>query len=105
MRFSDRFKYKILFIICISIFIYGFLSINIKCTERFSLGENENNEILLGDNKTIIKIREDKAPIKISNNSENGFKISFENYDIVFSKTVFGDFKDYIGEKINNITD
>ncbi|WP_027633966.1 hypothetical protein [Clostridium hydrogeniformans] len=101
MKFSGKFKYKILFIFCASIFIYGFFSVNIKCTEKFSLGENKNNEILLGDNKTIIKIREDKAPVKSSNDEKEGLKVSIPNYDIVFSKKPLSDFKSYVAEKFN----
>ena len=106
MKFSNRFKYCIVFITSFFIFIYGFISINTLCTEKFNLGENKNNNGSLGETKSsIIKIEEDKAPIKISTNPGEGFKISLKEYDIVFSRKALVDFKDKLVKKGENLLD
>lgn len=106
MRFSNKFQYIIVIIACFFIFIYGFISVNTLCTDKFNLGENKNNNGYLGETKSsIIKIEEDRAPIKISMNSDEKFKISLEKYDIVFSKKVLVDFKNKIVKKGENLLD
>lgn len=105
MKVYKKIRNSVLVLVCLAIFVIGFINVNITCTRKeegyykfLNKKTKENSSYEKIFNKWV-----DNAPIKVYADGDVFMKIYLKNYNLVVYRDTFDQIKENFGRNIDSL--